>query len=39
MKAVEMVMAVYEAALTQKRVPLPLANRRHPLEPVGRPPA
>lgn len=32
MKAVEMVMAVYEAALRQSRVPLPLANRRHPLQ-------
>jgi len=31
MKAVEMVMAVYEAALKQKRVKLPLETRAHPL--------
>ncbi len=31
MKAIEMVMAVYQAALTAKRVPLPLTNRQHPL--------
>ncbi len=29
--AVEMVMAVYQAALAGKRVPFPLAERRHPL--------
>ena len=32
MKAVEMVMAIYEAALTGGRVKLPLVNRRHPLQ-------
>ncbi len=31
MKAIEMVMAVYHAALTAKRVTLPLTNRQHPL--------
>ena len=31
MKAVEMVMAVYEAGLSGKRVSFPLANRHHPL--------
>ncbi len=31
MKAIEMVMAVYQAALSAKRVPLPLTSRRHPL--------
>lgn len=31
MKAVEMVMAVYQAALAAKRVPMPLTNRKHPL--------
>ncbi len=31
MRAVEMVMAVYQAALSAKRVPIPLTNRRHPL--------
>jgi predicted dehydrogenase len=30
-KAVEMVMAVYQAALSGARVPLPLVDRRHPL--------
>jgi predicted dehydrogenase len=30
-KAVEMVMAVYQAALSGARVPLPLADRKHPL--------
>jgi predicted dehydrogenase len=30
-KAVEMVMAVYAAALSGARVPLPLADRKHPL--------
>jgi predicted dehydrogenase len=30
-KAVEMVMAVYQAALSQARVPAPLAQRNHPL--------
>jgi predicted dehydrogenase len=32
MKSLEMVMAVYHAALTGSRVPLPLTDRRHPLE-------
>jgi predicted dehydrogenase len=32
MRALEMVMAVYQAGLSGKRVPLPLADRRHPLE-------
>jgi hypothetical protein len=31
MKAVEMVMAVYNSALTRSRVALPLALRSHPL--------
>lgn len=31
MKAIELVMAVYHAALSAKRVPLPLTNRKHPL--------
>jgi predicted dehydrogenase len=31
MEALEMVMAVYHAALTGKRIPLPLPERRHPL--------
>ncbi len=31
-KAVEMVMSVYAAALSGARVPLPLVDRRHPLE-------
>ena len=31
MKALEMVMAVYQAALSASRVPLPLAERKHPL--------
>jgi len=31
MKAVEMVMAVYQSALSRARVTLPLANRDHPL--------
>ena len=31
-KALEMVMAVYHAALGGCRVPLPLANRAHPLQ-------
>jgi predicted dehydrogenase len=31
MKALEMVMAVYEAALLRSRVTFPLENRRHPL--------
>lgn len=31
MKAIEMIMAVYQSALGTKRVPLPLAGRRHPL--------
>ena len=31
MKALEMVMAVYQAALSGARVPLPLADRAHPL--------
>lgn len=30
-RALEMVMAVYHAGLTGQRVPLPLADRRHPL--------
>ena len=30
-KAVEMVMAVYQAHLSGRRVNLPLANRKHPL--------
>ena len=30
-KAVEMVMAVYEAHLSSRRVELPLSNREHPL--------
>ena len=30
-KAVEMVMAVYQAHLSGRRVDLPLANREHPL--------
>jgi hypothetical protein len=33
MKAVEMVMAVYQSALSGSRVALPLANRAHPLAP------
>ncbi|MGV3754708.1 MAG: Gfo/Idh/MocA family protein [Verrucomicrobiota bacterium] len=32
MKAVEMVMAVYQAALKKERVPLPLKDRAHPLK-------
>ena len=31
MRALEMVMAVYHAGLTGKRVPFPLNNRKHPL--------
>jgi len=31
MKALEMVMAVYESALNRSAVPLPLRNRQHPL--------
>jgi hypothetical protein len=31
MKALEMVMAVYHAALSGAQVKLPLAQRRHPL--------
>jgi len=31
MKAIEMLMAVYQSALAAKRVFFPLANRRHPL--------
>ncbi len=31
MKAIEMIMAVYQSALAARRVSLPLANRRHPL--------
>jgi len=31
MRALEMVMAVYEAGLSGARVPLPLMNRKHPL--------
>jgi predicted dehydrogenase len=31
MKAIEMVMAVYQAALTARRVPMPLVDRKHPL--------
>jgi predicted dehydrogenase len=31
MKALEMIMAVYHAALSARRVPLPLADRAHPL--------
>src|SRR5205814_9720588 len=31
MKSLEMIMAVYQAALAQARVPLPLAVRSHPL--------
>jgi predicted dehydrogenase len=31
MKAIEMLMAVYQSALGAKRVSLPLNNRRHPL--------
>jgi len=33
MRALEMVMAVYESGLSGKRAAFPLANRRHPLEP------
>jgi predicted dehydrogenase len=32
MRALEMVMAVYQAGLSGQRVPFPLADRRHPLE-------
>lgn len=32
MRALEMVMAVYHAGLSGRRVPLPLTERRHPLE-------
>ena len=32
MKAIEMVMAVYQAALSASRAPLPLAQREHPLK-------
>jgi predicted dehydrogenase len=32
MRSLEMVMAVYHAGLSAQRVPLPLTNRRHPLE-------
>jgi predicted dehydrogenase len=32
MRALEMVMAVYQAGLSGKRVPFPLSDRRHPLE-------
>ena len=35
-KAIEMVMAVYQAALTGRRVPFPLAIRTHPLASVPR---
>lgn len=35
MKAVEMVLAVYQAAIAKARVPLPLADRKHPLEMNG----
>lgn len=31
-RALEMVMAVYQAGLSARRVPLPLTDRRHPLE-------
>jgi len=31
MRALEMVMAVYHAGLSGKRIPIPLADRRHPL--------
>lgn len=31
MKAIEMVMAVYQSALGAKRVPMPLVSRKHPL--------
>jgi predicted dehydrogenase len=34
MEALEMVMAIYQAALTGKRIPLPLSERRHPLAKV-----
>lgn len=33
MKAIEMIMAVYQSALAARRVPLPLTNRKHPLAP------
>jgi predicted dehydrogenase len=32
MRALEMVMAVYHAGLSGRRIPLPLSDRRHPLE-------
>jgi predicted dehydrogenase len=32
MRSLEMVMAVYQAGLSARRVPLPLSDRRHPLE-------
>ena len=32
MRALEMVMAVYQAGLSGQRIPIPLAERRHPLE-------
>ena len=32
MKSLEMIMAVYEAALSGRRVALPMAKRTHPLE-------
>lgn len=31
MKAMEMIMAVYQAALSNRRITLPMANRQHPL--------
>jgi hypothetical protein len=31
MKSLEMIMAVYHAALAGRRVTLPLADRKHPL--------
>jgi len=35
MKSLEMIMAVYQAALSERRVTLPLAVRPHPLKTVG----
>lgn len=35
MKALEMIMAVYHAALGGRRVPFPLTERRHPLRSAG----
>ena len=35
MKSLEMIMAVYQAALSERRIALPLAARGHPLKAAG----